>query len=53
MFRFAARAERAWSSAPAAFRLLFVALAVAGLLVLSAVPALAGDSGTINPFRWK
>ena len=40
MFRFAVRAERAWSSLPYAIRLLAVVLAVAGL------------GHHTDPFRW-
>jgi hypothetical protein len=53
MFRFVVLADRAWSGTPAAFRLLFVVLAVAALTVVSVAPAFAGDSATTNPFRWK
>jgi hypothetical protein len=40
MFRFAVRAERAWSRVPYAIRLLAVLLAVAGL------------GSHTDPFRW-
>jgi hypothetical protein len=51
MFRFAVRAENAWSALPAAGRLLLIAVAVGALLVLSVVPALAAHEAP-NPFRW-
>ena len=55
MFRFATRAERAWSTVPAAARLLLVGLAVVALLLMSVAPAFAGDLNGVslpNPFRW-